>query len=151
MREPRKERKCGYKWDGEKREWVDSGRGCGQEIFIEKQADGTFKITNAKKGRGGVVGEEHKCHNTGFHGYEPLNRMKIDYADQHKFCGDCLQEFNSDVMPLCPNCFKLQCRKCGNLQVWVAGKGINCFQCGETCDVRQVWNAYQRLYGAYQW
>lgn len=125
----RYEVKCGWKWDKDKQEYVDSGKGCGQKIFIEKLPGGKFKITNAVNGRGGNVGEAHKCHNTAYHQVDPNWAVKYHLAQQSLPCGLCGEKYNAEKIPVCPNCYKQQCRKCGAKQQWISGENVELNQC----------------------
>jgi len=132
--------KCGTRW--ENGELIDTGKGCGQRIYQsdkEKFPSGKYKIKNDEDGRGGKRGEDHKCHNTGFHVTKEINPLEHDYKIAHTFCGVCCNEFNALVLPVCPTCFKLECRHCGNRQTWISGKDNNhCSQCKDRPELRQV-------------
>lgn len=154
----RKTWQCGYRWDNELKEYVDTKNGCGQWIYqsdTEFYESGKGKIINLKYGRGGAAGEAHKCHNTGFHGGGPADGNWDRYwAEYHvhrmnEFCGICCEHFNSYKVPLCPNCFKLACRACDNKQVWIVKEGVDnniCNKCGHSgTDVIQVFFIQDRL------
>ena len=142
--------KCGDVWDKERREYVDSGKGCRQEIYqslTEKFPSGKPKIKNLKDGRGGKAGEDHLCHNTGFHGYDPTWKAKYRKAQENLPCGLCGEKYNAFKMPVCPNCYKQECRVCHARQQWVFGEGIEmntCRSCGSTEGLDIVETYYYR-------
>ena len=138
----RKTWRCGEKWiDGELR--LDLKNGCGQDIYqsnSEKFQSGKYMICNLREGPGGPANMKHVCPNrvgSEFHHFEPINIREYDYHQQNYPC-PCGMVYNKEVFPICPQCMRLECRKCGNLQHWVAGKGLACFQCGAQCDPRSV-------------
>src|SRR4029078_6665979 len=172
----RKEWNCGVYWEnGERRVKED---GCEQLVYrssTKKYLSGKFMVLNSVNGVGGKAHEMHKCPKWA----AKVNLKRIEEKLRHKGCMDCLQEYDSIRCPLCPHCFKLECSKCGNLRTWInneriflkakdIGNNMNswtahidtskpeidnsvCPACGNIgMDVRQVWNAYQRLYGKYQ-
>jgi hypothetical protein len=134
----------------------NQGRQCDQRIYqsdIKKFRSGKGMVLNAENGRGGFRNDPHVCPDrvgSNYHkGDHFFNKFEYKLKQQYKTCPECATSFNSEVMVLCPNCFKLECRKCENLQSWIIGGGRECFNCGGLCDVRQVFTAYQRLYGKY--
>lgn len=84
-----------------------------------------------------------------------VDKKKWDYSQQHYFCGDCAREYNRLAYTQCPSCWKNVCRKCDNHQAFRYGESIainTCFACGhDRLDPRQVWTAYERLYGKRTW
>jgi hypothetical protein len=153
LKEPRREYKCRTK--------RKKGPGnCDQLLYQsdkEKYASGKFKVLNAEDGRGGGRDEPHVCpdrFDSEFdHTNKKVNWTKYHYEQEHKMCTMCAEEFNSYRNPLCPSCYRLRCRKCGNMQQWIVFEGMQtrCFMCKhEHLDVEQIWNAYQRLYGKYE-
>lgn len=125
---------------------IDPKKGCGQEIFKDK--DGLVKNLKDDVTRGGLHNERHICPNrvgSQFHHFEPINMRSYDWHEQHKTCVICALVFNSQRMPLCPHCFKLKCRSCGNLQSWTSKHGALCFKCKGKTDVQQVFWSFMRL------
>jgi hypothetical protein len=148
----RNEWQCGQTWvNGEL--IIDPDKGCGQWIYEsdEKFESGKNMIKNSRDGPGGLRDMKHKCPNrvgSIFHKADNFfSKLEYRYHQQYFTCSICAQTFNKEMCPLCPTCFKMECRKCGNLQTWIAGQGIECFNCGGKCDVRQVFFSYERLYG----
>jgi len=86
---------------------------------------------------------------------EPVNKLKYDYHQQNYTCMECTRPFNKLVYPLCPSCWKMECRSCHNKQSWIYKEGIEqnkCFNCGNNrLDPVHVWNSYQRCWGKYQY
>jgi hypothetical protein len=124
---------------------------CGDEIYQDPK---TKLVLNFRDCKGGLKGERHECpYRVGgkHHHFEPLSAIKIEQQHREKFCIICMDTYDSIRMPLCPHCFRLECRKCKNLQSWIAGNGMICFVCGGQCDIRQIWNRYQMLYGKYEY
>ena len=139
----RKTMKCGERWvEGELT--IDSDNGCGQDIYQsndKKFESGKYMILNMRDGVGGYRHMKHVCPKrvgSKFHHYEKINMREYDWHQQNYPCSICGTIFNKEVYPLCPTCMKLECRRCGNLQHWVVGKGLDCFLCGERCDPRSV-------------
>jgi len=49
-------------------------------------------------------------------------------------CVSCGEDYDTNIFPLCPVCFKLACRKCSHKQIWYVVPGRNnqiCEYCGE--------------------
>ena len=131
---------------------------CDQKIYESKEKkhqSGKPMVLNAENGRGGLRNDPHVCPDrvgSKYHkGDHFFNKYEYKLKQQYKLCGECATKFNTEVFVLCPNCFKLECRECGNLQSWHVTKGANCFNCGGKTSVRQVWTAYERLYGKHQY
>jgi hypothetical protein len=138
----RKTWRCGEKYvDGELT--IDLDNGCGQDIYqsnTEKFQSGKYMILNLKDGEGGYAGMKHVCPNrvgSKFHHVNEVNMREYDYH-QRNFPCSCGAVYNKEVFPICPSHMRLECRQCGNLQHWVASKGISCFRCGGQCDPRSV-------------
>ena len=130
------------------------GKECYQEIF--KDEDGLVK--NFKDGWGGIKGERHICpyrvgsaqHHTG-----PKDGNWKKYWHEHNEsmenlpCGLCGEKFNSNKMPVCPNCYKQECRKCHALQQWISGDDIEmnkCRSCGhDKLDVVETFYYRKKL------
>jgi hypothetical protein len=73
---------------------------------------------------------------------------KYNESQKNYMCMECARAYNKLVYPLCPSCWKNECRECGNRQSWIINKdSMNCNVCGSMCDPVHVWNAYNRLYG----
>lgn len=76
---------------------------------------------------------------------------KYNYKQQHFMCMICAREYNQEVYPRCPSCFKKICRKCGNQQSYIfrSADDLNkCYKCGhDRLDSQQVYYSYMRLYG----
>lgn len=148
--------RCGWRW--ENGEEIDTGKGCGQWIcqsLTEKFPSGKYKIKNLKDGRGGKAGEDHKCHNTGFHEVkDPAWAKKYEISQSRLPCTLCGERYNANKMPICPNCFKQQCRSCGALQQWIFGEGIElnkCRTCGHSeLDVVETFYARKKLYSNFK-
>lgn len=125
---------------------------CEQEIYkstTQKFASGKYKILNFRNGKGGNKDDPHVCPKrvgSKFHHFDKINMRSYDFHEQHKCCPICAETYNSQIMPLCPTCFKFRCRNCFNMQSWSIHQGRICSQCGGECDVQQVFWAYQRLY-----
>jgi len=126
---------------------------CDQAIY---KSDKDGHVKNVVDGRGGPRDTDHLCPDrvgSPFHHVNPINMREYDYHQQHRMCPFCATEYNSYINPLCSTCFRLECLKCRNRQQWIVlneGEPTKCSQCGnDHFDVIQVWNSYQRLYGAY--
>lgn len=122
---------------------IDLDNGCGQDIYQskEKHSSGKYKILNLRDGEGGYTDMPHVCPKrvgSKFHHFTLVNMREYDWHQQNYPCVVCATVYNKEKYPLCPTCMKLECRKCGNLQHWVVGKGILCFECGAMCDPRSV-------------
>jgi len=76
---------------------------------------------------------------------------KYNYCQQHFMCMICAREYNQEVYPRCPSCFKKVCRRCGNQQSYIfrSAADLNkCYKCGhDKLDLQQVYYSYMRLYG----
>src|SRR6476659_6953721 len=73
---------------------------------------------------------------------------KYSYKQQHWMCIECAREFNKEIYPLCPSCWKMECRQCHARVPWRANKETFCVDCGcEKRDVVHVWRSMYRLYG----
>jgi len=92
------------------------------------------------------------------YGYYPLqpselsqfkaDMRRLDLAQKNYMCKECGRPYNREIYPLCPSCWKMECRKCGNKVPWRANKETHCVECGnETRDPIHVWRATFRLYG----
>lgn len=136
--------RCGDVWDKDRQDYVDSGKGCRQEIYRdikEKFPSGKYKIKNLKDGRGGKAGEDHLCHNTGFHEYDHTWKAKYNKAQENLPCSLCGEKFNALKVPVCPNCYKQQCRKCGAKQQWITNERIS-LKKTTMKDNLNSWNVY---------
>jgi hypothetical protein len=73
---------------------------------------------------------------------------KYSYKQQHFMCIECAREFNKEIYPLCPSCWKMECRQCHARVPWRANKESYCVDCGnEKRDAVHVWRSMYRLYG----
>ena len=120
---------------------------CGDRIYRSrtlKYSSGKYKILNANNSPRGKRDEEH-------HHIEPVNMREYNYHQEHFPCVLCGYTYNKEKCPICPTCFKLQCRKCPHLQTWILLLGRDnqiCDVCGaQGMDVYQVFHSYDRLYG----
>ena len=148
----RKEWRCGQKWEyGEL--IIDPKKGCGQWIYEsdEKFESGKNMIKNSRDGVGGQAHLKHKCPNrigSIFHkGDHFFNKLEYRYHQQYWPCSVCGTKYNKEVYPICPTCMRLECRSCLNLQHWIVDKGLDCFECGERCDPRQIFTSYEIKFG----
>jgi len=147
----RKTWKCGEEWvEGELT--INTKNGCGQDIYQSNDRrfrSGKFMILNLRDGKGGIRDDPHVCPNkvgSKFHNPGRINMREYDYHQEHKPCVSCGHKFNSYKNPLCPNCFRLRCRKCLNLQQWIvildeSGEWhpTKCFSCGhDKLDVEAI-------------
>jgi hypothetical protein len=115
-----------------------TGAGLCDQMIYKDDKDGLVK--NMADGRGGLRDERHLCPErvgSKFHHYDEVNMREYDYQ-QRNFPCPCGIVYNKEVFPICPSCMRLECRKCGNLQNWLAHLGIFCFVCGAQCDPRSV-------------
>ena len=79
---------------------------------------------------------------------EKINVREYDYHQVNYPCMECGRDFNKLVYPLCPSCWKMECRKCHDRVPWRANKETYCVNCGnEKRDAVHVWNSYFRKYG----
>jgi len=138
----RKTWKCGEEWvNGEL--VINTKNGCGQDICqsnTRKFKSGKYMILNLRDGKGGPVDTPHECPNrvgSKFHNPVSINMREYDYHQQNKPCVSCGHKYNAYKNPLCPNCFRLRCRSCQNLQQWIvlldeSGEWhpTKCFSCG---------------------
>jgi len=126
---------------------------CEQAIYqsmTEKYRSGKYKVLNAEDGDGGFRNMPHVCPKrvgSKFHHFDRVNMRQYDYHQQHLPCVRCGNEYNSYKNPLCPNCFRLRCRSCNNLQQWIVLVPLDskeweptaCFWCGQNeLDVEAI-------------
>jgi len=84
---------------------------------------------------------------------EELKQWRVDvrkynYSQHHYMCIECAREFNKEIYPLCPSCWKMECRRCHARVPWRANKESYCVDCGnEKRDAVHVWRSMYRLYG----
>jgi hypothetical protein len=79
---------------------------------------------------------------------EPINIREYDYHQMNYPCMECGRDFNKLVYPLCPSCWKMECRECHDRVPWRSNKETYCVNCGnENRDAVHVWNSYFRKYG----
>ncbi len=81
---------------------------------------------------------------------EPIKIREYDYHQMNMMCIECARTFNKLIYPLCPSCWKMECRSCGDKVPWRANvEGNKCFKCGRigARDPVHLWNSYNRLYG----
>jgi len=77
-----------------------------------------------------------------------VEKRKYNYHQQHYMCMECSREYNREIFPLCPSCWKMECRKCHAKVPWRANKETYCVECGhDRRDAVHVWCASFRLYG----
>jgi len=111
---------------------------CDQAIY---KSDKDGHVKNVVDGRGGARDTDHICPDRVGSRFDkaatPVNMREYDYYQQNKPCVSCGHKYNAYKNPLCPNCFRLRCRKCLNLQQWIVlldEKGewhpTKCFSCG---------------------
>jgi hypothetical protein len=113
---------------------------CNQRLYQDERqvhASGKKKILNAENGRGGRRGEPHVCPDRldgfGDHTNRNVNWLLYHYHQEHLACGYCGEKYNSYKNPLCPICYRLECRKCGNRQQWIVlepWQPTTCSACG---------------------
>lgn len=127
---------------------------CDQMIYqsdTRKFISGKYMILNAVDGRGGLRDDPHVCPDrvgSKFHKIEKVNMLEYRWYLQHYPCITCGQLYNQEKCPVCPNCFKLICRKCDNRQTYIVltdQDSTICTQCGGNTDVVQVFHAYDRV------
>ncbi len=71
--------------------------------------------------------------------WTPEMLRTYNWHQQHMPCTFCGGIFNKEKSPLCPSCFRLECRDCGNLQQWInIQPSFICNVCEGMCDVRQI-------------
>jgi len=110
---------------------------CDQAIY---KSDKDGHVKNVTDGRGGPRDTDHICPDrvgSPFHKVTPINMREYDYHQENKPCVSCGHKYNAYMNPLCPNCFRLRCRFCQNLQQWIVLLDDNgewhptkCFSCG---------------------
>ena len=114
-----------------------------------RQLCGDSHVKNVVDGRGGPRDTDHICPDrvgSPFHHVKPINMREYDYHQENKPCVSCGHKYNAYRCPLCPNCFRLRCRFCLNLQQWIVildDKGewhpTKCFSCGhDKLDVEAI-------------
>lgn len=120
---------------------------CDQMLYQSdkrKFASGKYMVLNAEDGRGGKRDDPHVCPDrvgSKFHKVNKVNMLEYRWHLQHMPCTHCGGIFNQEKMPLCPTCYKLECRKCGNRQTYIVIEehdSTMCTQCGGNCDVIKV-------------
>lgn len=121
---------------------------CGTDIYFKKNDYGRYVCMEVK------TQDYHKCigkakSDPEFDVQAWLKEYKLYlYHQEHYMCVECAREYNHSVYPLCPSCWKNECRECGNRQAWISNKNsMVCNICSSKCDPVHVWNAYNRLYG----
>ena len=100
----------------------------------------------------GISPKRHLCMKDGvdkwINKYEKINMRLYDYHQHHYMCIECAREFNKEIYPLCPSCWKMECRRCHARVPWRANKESYCVDCGnEKRDAVHVWRSMYRLYG----
>ena len=134
-----------FRFPPKREEWLciheaENGEKCNQKVY----KDDGGKILNAENGQGGFHNEPHKH-------IQRINMLKYRYHQQNYPCPSCGTDFNHEAFPLCPTCFKMECRKCPNRQVWIIKEGVDsqiCTECGARgMDPAQVFHSYERNYG----
>lgn len=98
-------------------------------------------ILNDRDGKGGKAHDPHVCPNRVNSIHHKANnywsKLEHQYHQQYYPCMTCAQTFNKEVYPLCPTCFKLECRRCGNLQHWLTNPKHKSFVCN-CCDYEEM-------------
>ena len=149
----RREWQCGEYWENGEKKFRDDG--CEQWIYqsdTRKFRSGKGMVLNSRDGPGGKKEDPHVCPKrvgSKWHRADNFfNKMEYRYHQQYKGCPSCAQTFNNEVYPLCPTCFKLQCRKCPSMQIWIVQKDHDnwkCLACGAIgMDVAMVFRAEDR-------
>lgn len=146
-------------WKCQNKDPNDWTHKCEQEIYKNREG----LVVNLKDGIGGLAGKRHICpfrvgsaqHHTG-----PKDgnwkRYWYEWEEKQKKlpCGLCGEKFNSLRMPVCPNCYKQECRKCHAQQQWISGEGIElnkCRSCGhDRLDVIETFYYRKKLSGNFE-